>query len=100
MRKWIAVLAFVPAISWGSDCYSVTAWDWFADMADTAERAKESGLEESEALQGFSDSPTPIRAAWIRAVGLYYNETAMGLSSVVAAMQNACAREDKANMPR
>lgn len=100
MRRWIAVLALVPAVAWGSDCYSVTAWDSFAEMADMAEMAKEGGLEERKALGAFNESPTPVRAAWIRAVGLYYSDTAPGLSGVVAAMQNACAREDEANMPR
>ncbi|SDF69928.1 hypothetical protein SAMN05216571_101269 [Onishia taeanensis] len=101
MRNWIAALALLPAVAWGqSDCYSVTLWEAFAEMSATAEKAKQNGMDERQLMNTFSDSPSPIRAAWHEAVRQYYSGSPMNPSGVIASMQTACAREDYANMPR
>lgn len=92
MRRWLAALAFVPAVAWG-DCYSVETREGFVEYAVLLDEVRRDGVEERAVMQNMTDAPAPIRAAFHEAIRLTYGRADVGLSSVVTAMQNACYQE-------
>jgi|SRR5690554_2305465 len=103
MRRWIAALAFVPALAWGQSdlCFSVEEREVFTRIALGMQGMLERGATERDlfALVQPDDLPE-MRAAAYEAIAHLTNGRPMSVSGVVSAMQLACHRAIPPPPPR
>ena len=90
MRRWLAALAFVPALAWG-DCMSSDAQQTFTGMALDIQAAVVRGVDERRLLEPAARiEHDGLRAATYEAVLRLSGPNPLSLSAVVAAMQIEC----------
>ena len=90
MRRWLAALAFVPALAWG-DCLSHEARGDFTELAMLVADMQKAGASERHMLEEARQSGAPgTEAAMLEAVNLIYGPSSVTLSTVVTMMQRAC----------
>jgi hypothetical protein len=90
MRRWIAALAFVPALAWG-DCLSHEVRETFVSTALEIQAALDRGVSPSRLLEPAQRiEHAGIRAATYEGVLQLSSASPLSLSAVVAAMQLEC----------
>jgi hypothetical protein len=100
MRRWIAALAFVPALAWG-DCLSHEARGDFTELAMLVADMQQVGVSERHMLEEARQAGAPgTEAAMLEAVKLIYSPSSVTLSTVVTHMQRACDNATRQPPPR
>jgi len=91
MRRWLAVLAFMPALAWG-DCMSPEMRSDMTQLALSLQGAIEDGMPERDllAMANGIDEPGTQAAIYVGVQHLASQRNGISLSAVVTHMQIAC----------